>query len=108
VVSAAARRWRRRLGALAFVVVALLTLDFLRPPREQWTVRALVAGIRVYRANVSAPLGGLGVRCRFEPSCSRYAEAALLESGAVRGGLRAAGRLLRCGPWTPPGTFDPP
>ncbi|HEX9669296.1 MAG TPA: membrane protein insertion efficiency factor YidD [Thermoanaerobaculia bacterium] len=46
--------------------------------------------------------------CRFRPSCSRYAEGAVRKRGALVGGALAVGRVLRCGPWTPAGTFDPP
>ena len=44
--------------------------------------------------------------CRFHPSCSEYAEEALLRHGAWRGGLLSARRLCRCGPWHP-GGYDP-
>jgi len=63
-------------------------------------LRALV---RAYRYFVS-PL--LPPRCRFHPSCSAYAEQALREHGALRGGWLTAHRLCRCGPWHP-GGYDP-
>ncbi len=44
--------------------------------------------------------------CRYEPTCSRYAEEAVRELGAGRGLLLAAWRLLRCNPWSR-GGFDP-
>ena len=44
--------------------------------------------------------------CRFEPSCSHYAEEALRRHGAIRGGFLAARRLLRCRPGGPSG-YDP-
>lgn len=59
--------------------------------------------VRGYRLAVS-PL--LPPSCRFHPSCSQYAEEALQRHGAWRGGLLAARRLCRCGPWHP-GGFDP-
>ena len=37
--------------------------------------------------------------CRYQPSCSAYAIAALERYGAVRGGWLAVRRLLRCHPW---------
>ena len=59
--------------------------------------------IRLYQLLIS-PL--LGVNCRFEPSCSHYAQEAIATHGVVRG-LRLAGlRLLRCHPWGGSG-FDP-
>lgn len=44
--------------------------------------------------------------CRFEPSCSRYAEQALRTHGVLRGGRLAAWRVLRCHPWSA-GGHDP-
>lgn len=45
--------------------------------------------------------------CRFTPTCSEYARLALLEHGVWRGGLLAAGRLLRCHPFHPGGVDLP-
>ena len=59
--------------------------------------------VRLYRLFVS-PL--LGPACRFEPSCSRYAEQALRIHGPWRGLRLAARRLVRCQPFCP-GGFDP-
>jgi uncharacterized protein len=42
-------------------------------------------------------------RCRFYPSCSTYAVEALQVHGPARGSALAAGRLLRCHPWSPGG-----
>lgn len=44
--------------------------------------------------------------CRYEPSCSRYARAAIEAHGAARGSWLAARRLLRCHPWHA-GGYDP-
>jgi uncharacterized protein len=60
-------------------------------------IRALEVGlIRLYRGTLSGWLGG---QCRFYPSCSRYAEDAIRELGAVRGTLLAVWRVLRCSPF---------
>lgn len=59
--------------------------------------------IRGYRL-VLSPL--LPPACRFYPSCSEYAEEAVLVHGAVRGFWLAALRLLRCHPWSAAGV-DP-
>lgn len=45
-------------------------------------------------------------RCRYEPSCSRYAEEAIQRFGLFKGGLLALWRLLRCNPFSN-GGFDP-
>ena len=66
---------------------------------------AMIRGlIRAYQLLV-APL--LGQNCRFEPSCSRYADAAIARHGSWRGTSLALKRLLRCHPWGGPGGFDP-
>ncbi len=53
--------------------------------------------VHAYRALVS-PL--LGQRCKYHPSCSRYALDALREFGVARGLVLAGWRLLRCNPWS--------
>lgn len=45
-------------------------------------------------------------RCRFAPSCSSYAIAAIGRFGAFRGGWLALRRVGRCHPWNP-GGVDP-
>ncbi len=45
-------------------------------------------------------------RCKYEPTCSRYAVQAVGEYGILRGLVLAVWRLLRCNPWTH-GGFDP-
>ncbi len=57
---------------------------------------ALVGGIRLYRVTLSGWLGG---QCRFYPSCSHYAEAAIVTHGAVKGAALASWRILRCNPF---------
>ena len=59
--------------------------------------------IKFYRAAIS-PL--LGPRCRFEPSCSAYAEEALRQHGVIKGLGLAAWRLGRCHPFAR-GGIDP-
>ena len=62
--------------------------------------RALLLLIEAYRVTLSPLIGGF---CRFQPSCSCYAEEALLKHGARRGSLLALRRLLRCHPFHPGG-----
>ncbi len=99
---------RRRAFLGAALLVALAGWDLSRPPAAQWLARAELVGIAAYRRWLSPALGAAGVRCRFEPSCSRYAEAAIRADGALVGATRALGRIARCGPWTAAGTVDPP
>lgn len=44
--------------------------------------------------------------CRFEPSCSRYTEQAIVRYGIIKGSWMGMKRIARCGPWNP-GGFDP-
>lgn len=63
-------------------------------------LRLAVRGYRYFLSPMLPP------SCRFHPSCSEYAEEALTEHGALRGGWLATKRLCRCGPWHP-GGYDP-
>jgi len=58
--------------------------------------RLLIGLVRAYRA-VLAPV--LAPRCRFVPSCSAYALAALETHGALRGSWLTLRRLGRCHPF---------
>jgi hypothetical protein len=93
---------------LVLVVAGAACYDMTRPPAGQASARAAIAGIHLYRSMVSPALGAAGVECRFTPSCSRYAEAVIARDGILRGSWLAARRVVRCGPWTPKGTKDPP
>jgi len=66
-------------------------------------VRAGLVLVRAYQLLLSPFAGGA---CRFEPSCSAYATAALEEHGLLRGMLLAARRVARCHPFARAG-FDP-
>ncbi len=48
----------------------------------------------------------LGPRCRFEPTCSYYAEQAILSHGIIKGSYLTIKRLAKCHPWHP-GGYDP-
>lgn len=65
--------------------------------------RALRAVIRFYKRRISP---GLPPSCRFIPTCSEYAYEAIGKYGAIRGGLMAAWRILRCNPFGK-GGYDP-
>ncbi|MEW5984015.1 MAG: membrane protein insertion efficiency factor YidD [Acidobacteriota bacterium] len=95
-----------RIGLLVFAV--LCAWDASRPPAAQAGAAAAVWAIRAYQATLSPVIERTGVRCRFTPSCSRYAVAVITRDGWLVGSWRAFSRVLRCGPWTPVGTLDTP
>jgi putative membrane protein insertion efficiency factor len=110
-MAASRRKWplsRDRLAAAVVLVVLLVALDWRRPPDEQWSSHLAVGGIHLYQATLSKWYTRLGVQCRFTPTCSHYGEACIRRFGVARGGWLAMRRVLRCGPWTPSGTVDPP
>jgi putative membrane protein insertion efficiency factor len=63
----------------------------------------LIALIYLYRYTLSPIIGN---QCRFDPTCSHYAEDALRKYGALRGSWLAIRRILRCHPWHDSG-YDP-
>lgn len=104
---ALAQRPRRRWIVVGSVAL-LLALDSLRPPRSQLVAGLLVAAIDRYQETVSPLLPGLGVRCRFTPTCSQYSEVCLRRHGLFQGVWLSLRRVARCGPWTASQTVDPP
>jgi len=60
--------------------------------------RAYRHGVRPVLATLDPPLGGR--RCKYEPTCSRYAVEALGEFGLLRGTALALWRLARCNPFS--------
>jgi len=62
----------------------------------------LLNGIEYYQQNISPQIKEKLNRerlCKYNPSCSEYAKQAIEKYGALRGGILASGRLLRCNPW---------
>lgn len=67
-------------------------------------VRWLLIGLlRGYRAAISPLYGQV---CRYHPSCSAYALAAVTSHGSLRGTWLTVRRLARCHPWAA-GGYDP-
>jgi putative membrane protein insertion efficiency factor len=75
------------------------------PKRLDYLPRLLLlVPIRIYQATLSHALPAN--TCRFYPTCSHYGYQAIYKYGALRGGLMAAWRILRCNPFNP-GGYDP-
>lgn len=45
--------------------------------------------------------------CKYYPTCSQYARLAVLKYGALKGGLMAVWRILRCNPFSKGGVDMP-
>jgi uncharacterized protein len=63
----------------------------------------VVSPIVIYQRLISPALPR---RCKYEPTCSRYALDAIREYGILRGLVLAGWRLLRCNPLSH-GGYDP-
>ncbi len=46
-------------------------------------------------------VGVFQIRCRFNESCSHYAERKINEHGAFKGSIYGLIRFLKCNPWFP-------
>ena len=72
--------------------------------RRRSFVRAVVvAPIVLYQRLISPAIPR---RCKYEPTCSRYAVEAVRSYGVLRGLVLAGWRLLRCNPFSY-GGYDP-
>ena len=58
-------------------------------------IRSSLCLIRLYQLCLSP---WLGTNCRFAPSCSHYAQEAVMQHGVMKGGLLTLRRLSRCHP----------
>jgi putative membrane protein insertion efficiency factor len=93
---------RRTTTAAAVAAIAALTVVALN-------ARPLaIAGVHGYQRTIAPLAARAGLRCRFTPSCSHYAEIVIARDGAIRGGWEAVKRIARCNPLTPMGTPDAP
>lgn len=71
----------------------------------------LILAIKLYQKTLSFDHGFFKYLfpygfCRFRPTCSEYAIAAIEKYGVIRGSLKAAWRIMRCNPWNK-GGHDP-
>jgi putative membrane protein insertion efficiency factor len=65
--------------------------------------KPLIGLVRLYRGAISP---GLGMNCRYQPTCSSYAIEALQVHGVLKGSWLAAKRIGSCNPWGGSG-YDP-
>ncbi|MCL2013740.1 MAG: membrane protein insertion efficiency factor YidD [Oscillospiraceae bacterium] len=67
--------------------------------------KILIGLIRLYKKQISP---SLPPSCRYVPSCSEYAIAAIQERGAFKGTFLALWRILRCNPFSKGGLDQVP
>jgi putative membrane protein insertion efficiency factor len=65
--------------------------------------KILISLIMFYRKYIS-PMKS--TKCPYIPTCSEYALEAVTKHGAIKGGLLALWRILRCNPFSS-GGYDP-
>lgn len=65
--------------------------------------RVMIKGIRLYQKYLS-PLKH--TKCPYYPTCSQYGLESIQKYGALKGGLMAVWRILRCNPFSK-GGYDP-
>lgn len=65
--------------------------------------KILISLIKFYRKYIS-PMKG--TKCPYYPCCSQYGLEAVEKYGALKGGMLAAWRILRCNPFSK-GGYDP-
>lgn len=73
--------------------------------------KIFIGFIKFYQKTLSFDHGVLKIffpygYCRFRPTCSEYAVQSIEKYGILKGGLKAAWRILRCNPWNK-GGYDP-
>lgn len=89
--------WRsRRTGLLVLTGAIVIFASLQTTAAERFTLGA----IGFYRAHGSSLMRHLGAECRFQPTCSRYAELAVQKYGVTRGLMKTGVRVARCNPLT--------
>lgn len=67
----------------------------------RWVLLGLIRGYQMTFSRAMPPN-----TCRFYPTCSHYGYQAVYKYGALKGGVMAVWRVLRCNPFNP-GGYDP-
>jgi putative component of membrane protein insertase Oxa1/YidC/SpoIIIJ protein YidD len=93
---------------LVLFVCAVLVIvgDSFRDPAHQRGAQVYIALVHSYQRSGRPLLEGY-VRCRYNPTCSRYSIAAVQKYGLRRGLTLTGRRLWRCRSSVPLNTQDP-
>ena len=68
--------------------------------------KILIFLLKKYQKFISPVLRGIGVNCKYYPSCSEYMKQAIEKHGCLKGIYIGIKRLLRCNPFAK-GGYDP-
>ena len=89
--------WRSRRTGLLVLTGAIVVFASLQTAAAE---RVTLSAIGFYRTHGSSIARRLGAECRFEPTCSHYAELAVRKYGVTRGLMKTSVRIARCNPLT--------
>ena len=92
--------------AMIALAAVLVSLDAMRPPRQQITAGWYVAAVHGYQ-HFGRPLSKKWIRCRYQPTCSEYSAQAVEKYGLARGLVMTVRRLTSCRGSVKMGTSDP-
>lgn len=93
--------------AMLGLALALTVADSYRLPSDQLTARLYVVAVSEYQEMPLHLVTKRWVRCRYEPTCSRYSVQAVQRFGLRKGLALTTARLWRCRGGIPLGTVDP-
>ena len=68
--------------------------------------KLLINLIKFYKRFISPIFEGMGIHCKYEPTCSEYTKQAIEKYGAIKGLFLGIKRILRCNPFSK-GGYDP-
>jgi putative membrane protein insertion efficiency factor len=84
-------------------LIALHQMSSLKITWRAFVISPFILLIKIYRLVISP---WIGPRCRYTPTCSRYAMDALRKYGIIKGLGKALKRISSCHPWGGSG-YDP-
>ena len=94
------------IAALLVLLIGLIALDATRAPQKQVTARLYLGAVQFYQRDLQ-PLTASFIRCRYNPTCSRYSIQAVQRFGIAKGLGLTIKRIASCNGSVPMGTNDP-
>lgn len=68
--------------------------------------KTLLFLLKIYKKYISPIFKGIGIECKYYPTCSEYMKQAIEKYGAFKGMSLGIKRLIRCNPFSK-GGYDP-